>query len=95
MARRMVRVPSFILANLVVGENVVPELVQEECTPERLAAALIPLLTDTPERRRQSAAFAKLDAIMEIGARAPAARAAEIVLAAARTRALAGADATR
>ena len=95
VARRMVRVPSFILANLVVSENVVPELVQEECTPERLAAALIPLFNDTPERRRQIAAFAKLDAIMEIGARAPAARAAEIVLAAAQPRAPAGAGAIR
>jgi lipid-A-disaccharide synthase len=78
--RRLVRVPSYILANLVLGQNVVPELVQEECTPDRLAAALAPLLGDTPERRRQVDAFATLDAVMEIGSRAPAARAADIVL---------------
>ena len=80
MIRRLVRVPSFILANLVIGENVVPELVQDECTPDRLADALVPLLGDTPQRRRQVEAFAKLDAIMEIGTREPAARAADIVL---------------
>ena len=40
----------------------------------------LPLLGDTPERRRQIEAFATLDAIMEIGSRAPAARAADIVL---------------
>jgi lipid-A-disaccharide synthase len=79
--RRLVRVPSYILANLVIGENVVPELVQEDCTPDRLADALVPLLGDTPQRQRQTGAFAKLDAIMEIGSRAPAARAADIVLA--------------
>jgi lipid-A-disaccharide synthase len=78
--RRVVRVPSYILANLVIGQNVVPELVQHECTPERLAAALVPLIGDTPERRRQVAAFSWLDTIMEIGSRAPAARAADIVL---------------
>ena len=78
--RRLVRVPSYILANLVIGRNVVPELVQEECTPERLAETLAPLLGDTPERQRQVEAFATLDAIMEIGSRAPAARAADIVL---------------
>jgi lipid-A-disaccharide synthase len=78
--RRLVRVPSYILANLVIGRNVVPEVVQEDCTPERLAATLIPLLGDTPERRLQVEAFATLDAIMEIGSRAPAARAADIVL---------------
>jgi lipid-A-disaccharide synthase len=78
--RRLVRVPSYILVNLVVGENIVPEIVQEECTPARLAAALVPLIGDTPERRRQIEAFARLDAIMEIGSRAPAGRAADIVL---------------
>jgi lipid-A-disaccharide synthase len=82
--RRLVRVPSYILANLVLGQNVVPELVQEECTPERLAEALAPLIGDTPQRRRQVKAFATLDAIMEIGSRAPAARAADIVLGLAR-----------
>ena len=82
--RRLVRVPSYILANLVLGQNVVPELVQEECTPERLAEALAPLIGDTPERRRQVEAFATLDAIMEIGSRTPAARAADIVLEVAR-----------
>jgi lipid-A-disaccharide synthase len=78
--RRVVRVPSYILANLVLGENVVPEVVQEECTPERLASALVPLIGDTPERRRQIEAFARLDSIMEIGSSAPATRAADIVL---------------
>jgi lipid-A-disaccharide synthase len=78
--RRLVRVPSVILVNLVIGQNVVPELLQEQCTPERLAAALAPLIGETPERRRQIEAFSRLDAIMEIGSRAPAARAADIVL---------------
>jgi lipid-A-disaccharide synthase len=78
--RRVVRVQSFILANLVIGQNVVPELLQDECTAERLAAALVPLIRDTPERRRQLEAFSWLDTIMEIGSRDPAARAADIVL---------------
>jgi lipid-A-disaccharide synthase len=80
VVRHMVRVPSFILANLVLGERIVPELVQHFCTPESLASALLPLLTDTPQRRNQIEAFAKLDSIMEIGTRKPGARAAEIVL---------------
>ncbi len=82
--RRLVRVPSYILVNLVLGQNVVPEIVQEECTPDRLSEALAPLIGDTPERRRQVEAFATLDAIMEIGSRTPAARAADIVLGLAR-----------
>jgi lipid-A-disaccharide synthase len=81
LARRLVNVPSIILANLVIGENVVPEFLQEECTPERLAAALVPLIEDSPARRRQIEAFARLDDIMQIGAAAPATRAADIVFA--------------
>ena len=78
--RRFVSVPSVVLANLVIGENVVPELLQEDCTPERLTDALVAVLGDTAERRRQVEAFAKLDGIMQIGAAAPASRAADIVL---------------
>jgi lipid-A-disaccharide synthase len=74
------RLPSVILANLVLGENVIPELLQHHCTSENLAAALIPLICETPQRQRQVEAFARLDAIMEIGSSSPAARAADIVL---------------
>ena len=84
VGRRLIKVSSVILANLVLGENVVPEFIQEACTAENLAAALVPLFGDTPERRRQVEAFSRLDTIMEIGSHAPAARAAEIVIDAAR-----------
>ncbi len=57
LIRLQSRLPSVILANLVIGENVVPELLQEDCTPDKLVAALEPLLSDTPERRRQIEAF--------------------------------------
>ncbi len=80
VARATVKVPSIILANLVLGENIVPELLQRECTPKALAAALAPLLTDSPERRRQVEAFSRLDAIMQIGRASPSDRAATIVL---------------
>src|SRR6202030_4591486 len=56
--RRAIKVNSVILANLVVGENVVPEFLQEECTPAKLASALRDILSDSPLRRRQTEAFA-------------------------------------
>jgi lipid-A-disaccharide synthase len=80
IARRLIRVPSVILANLVLGENVIPEFLQQDCRPETLAAALLPLLSDTPERRRQRDAFARLDGIMQIGTAEPARLAADVVL---------------
>ena len=80
VARRLITIQNIILANLVMGENVVPQILQRDCTPERLAAALVPLLRDTPERRRQIEAFGRLDTIMEIGRTAPSDRAAAVVL---------------
>jgi lipid-A-disaccharide synthase len=78
-ARLLINVPSVILANLVLDENIVPEFIQWDCTAERLAMALLPLLADTPERRRQIDAFSRLDAIMEIGTAHPSSRAASLV----------------
>ena len=82
--RRMIKLDSVILANLVIGENVVPEFIQQDCTPEKLLPALREILGDTPLRRHQIEAFAKLDAIMSTGNAPPSARAADIVLAAMR-----------
>ena len=80
IVRLLARLPSVILANLVLGENVIPELMQSACTPQRLAEALVPLLSDTPQRRRQVEAFGRLDGIMAIGSAAPSAQAAAVVL---------------
>ncbi|HKU05128.1 MAG TPA: lipid-A-disaccharide synthase [Bradyrhizobium sp.] len=79
--RRAIRVSSVILANLVVGENVVPEFLQENCRSERLLPALRDVLADTPLRRKQVEAFARIDSIMSTGNQPPSVRAAEIVLA--------------
>ncbi len=85
-----------ILANLVIGENVIPEFLQRNCTPQRLADALIPLISDTPQRLRQIEAFRRLDQIMAFGS-APSAKAAAMVLDVARRgrRDLAAADPAR
>jgi lipid-A-disaccharide synthase len=80
MIRIQSRLPSVILANLVLGENAMPELLQEDCTVDKLEAALVPLLSDTPERTRQIEAFGRLERIMGIGEAAPSAKAAAIVL---------------
>jgi lipid-A-disaccharide synthase len=81
IAKRVIRSASVILANLVVGENVVPEFIQQDCTAEKLSAALREVLADTPARQRQIDAFARIDQIMSTGAQSPSARAADIVLA--------------
>ena len=52
------RINSFVLPNLITGTNDIPEFLDGETTPERMAAALKPLLSDTPERERQLRSFA-------------------------------------
>ena len=79
--RRAIRVSSVILANLVIGSEIIPEFLQEDCTPEKLAQALGEVLADTPERLRQLVAFATMDAKMSTGDQPPSVRAADIVLA--------------
>ena len=79
--RRRITSSSVILANLVIGENVIPEFIQEDCTPEKLAASLQEVLADTPMRHRQIEALARLDGIMATGAASPSVGAANVVLA--------------
>jgi len=79
--RRAIKVHSVILANLVIGEEVIPEFLQENCTPENLAQALRDMLADTPQRQKQVEAFKRIDAIMSTGREPPSVRAADIVLA--------------
>lgn len=85
VGRTLIKLKTVILANLVLGEMVIPEFLQRDCTAENLAGALFPLLSDSPERRRQLDAFARLDVVMGIGQTAPSERAANVVLACARS----------
>jgi lipid-A-disaccharide synthase len=79
-ARVLIKIDTVILANLVLGEKLVPEYIQRDCTAEALVGALLPLFSDTGERRRQIAAFARLDGILGIGQAAPSDLAAGAVL---------------
>ena len=81
IARRVIRVPTVILANLVIGDNVVPEFLQENCTAAQLAPAVADILTNGAARRRQTEAFAKLEQLMSVGELSPSQRAANTVIA--------------
>jgi lipid-A-disaccharide synthase len=81
IARTMIKVKMVGLANIILDEMAMPELLQRDATAERLADALVAITQDSPARRRQCDAFAKLDAIMEIGRAIPSERAAATVIA--------------
>lgn len=73
--------PSIVLPNLILGDNIVPEFLQENCTPEALAAALAALIRDGPERQMQSRGFPQIaDRLRLPAGETPSSRAAAIVL---------------
>ncbi len=73
--------PSVVLPNLVLGENVFPELLNADCTGEKLAGALLPLLRGGPERDRQMQGLARVQRLVREEGEPPSRRAAKIVLA--------------
>ncbi len=60
LAKRLVRVPSISLVNLVAGEQVVPEFIQHEATPDVLADELLELLGPGDRRQRMIASFSEV-----------------------------------
>ncbi len=75
IARRLIRVNEMGLPNILAGELVVPEFVQDAATPENLAQALVNLLLDEPVRAAMQARFAELHGVLRRGAAETAARA--------------------
>jgi lipid-A-disaccharide synthase len=77
IARRVVTIPHLGMVNVLGRREVVPELLQQDATPERLLAASLPLLTDPAAAAHQ---IADIDAVVSDLDRGGASkRAAEIV----------------
>ena len=53
LARRMVKTKYVNLANIILGEEVIPEMIQEKCNPDALFKALYHLITDETARNKQ------------------------------------------
>ncbi|HZN04791.1 MAG TPA: lipid-A-disaccharide synthase [Candidatus Polarisedimenticolia bacterium] len=85
LARRLTDLPHVGMPNLVAGRRIVPELLQEECRGERIAAALRAILTDPGEAERMRDGLRSVRARLgEPGAIGRAARIAWDMIAAAR-----------
>jgi lipid-A-disaccharide synthase len=86
LARPFIHVEHITLINLVLNRRAIPELVQSECTPENLAAALKPLLTDKNARVRQVRDLKEAVRFFGVGQEQPSLRAARAVLELAKNR---------
>jgi lipid-A-disaccharide synthase len=69
------------MVNLILGRPAIPELLQEDCRPDRIAAAAVRLIGDETLRRDQEAALAEAAGRLRGGdERPPSQRAAARIL---------------
>ncbi len=80
LARRLISVRYASLLNLLSDHQVVPELMQQDCSPQRLAETLAHLLTDPHAAAAQRAAFRSVLAALRPPAGLPSEAAAGVVL---------------
>ncbi|MCS6931444.1 MAG: lipid-A-disaccharide synthase [Acetobacteraceae bacterium] len=80
IARRLIRVRFASLVNILADEAVIPEYLQERCTPPLLADALAALLADPAARSTQATRFAALLAALRPPEGSPSEAAAAAVL---------------
>jgi lipid-A-disaccharide synthase len=68
IAKRLVRIPYAALPNILAGEFLVPELLQEDATPDNLAQALLNLLGDAAVLEALPERFADIHETLRQGA---------------------------
>ena len=78
LARRVVRLDTIAMANLIAGETIVPEFVQDAFTPEAVAREAISMLTDRARAARIRAGLATVRA--RLGGPGASRRAAQAIL---------------
>jgi lipid-A-disaccharide synthase len=78
IAKRIVTVKSLTMPNLLAGEDVYPEFIQQAATPENLAHATLALLQDDDQRRQIKTKLAHI--IATLGEPGAAGRAAAAIL---------------
>jgi lipid-A-disaccharide synthase len=84
----LIKVPSILLPNLILGQSAIPEKLQKECTPAALGAELVDIVRDGPARAAQLEALSRLDRLMALpDGGAPSVHAARAVLETIATRA--------
>ena len=88
IARRLIRVKHVAMVNLLAGRTLVPELLQQDCRPARLAATLARLLDDPAAAAAQRAGFRAVLERLRPDAGTPSEAAAREILALLNSRSL-------
>ncbi|MDR2288407.1 MAG: lipid-A-disaccharide synthase, partial [Serratia marcescens] len=75
LAQKLAKTPYVSLPNLLAGREIVTELLQHDCVPDKLAAAVMPLLEESPETDALKHTFLTLHQSIRCGADEQAAQA--------------------
>jgi lipid-A-disaccharide synthase len=78
LGKPFVKVDTYAMPNLVAGKRIVPELIQDDFTPSRVATETVALLTDRPRHSRTREALRRVRE--QLGSTGASGRAAEAVL---------------
>jgi len=81
LGRRLIKVPHVAMINLLAGRALVPELLQEQCRPDILAATVLALLRDPAKAAAQREGFTAALASLRAPEGAPSDAAAQAILA--------------
>jgi len=78
IGRRLVKVDTFGMVNLIAGRRLVPELIQDACTPEAIAREAVSMLKDADRAREIRVGLAEVRG--RLGGAGASRRAAEAIL---------------
>jgi lipid-A-disaccharide synthase len=78
LGRPLVKVDTFGMVNLIAGEKIVPELIQNDFTPEAVAREAVSMLTDSARAARIREGYARVRS--KLGGPGASRRAAEAIL---------------
>jgi lipid-A-disaccharide synthase len=82
LGRRLVKLDTFAMPNLIAGKKIVPELIQKDFTAENVARELASIIPDGPPRQQMEDALKMVQARLrdQQGSEPPAVRAAREIL---------------
>lgn len=80
IAKRLIKIDTVTIVNLVLGRKLIPEFLQENCKAKNIIPVLDALLGDNPTREQQKSGFDEACRMLGFGDRAPSEKAAEQIL---------------
>jgi lipid-A-disaccharide synthase len=80
IAKRLIKIDTVTIVNLVLGRKLIPEFLQEKCKAKNIIPVLDDLMADGPQSAEQKTGFDEACTMLGFGDRAPSEKAAEQIL---------------